>query len=208
MTTGFTNRDVRREDANHYPQRVLGIKEKFGDEIARWRRTVQGVGVGPTHRKPWRGLQCPLTSALDDVGGPMEYLAASAQLHRKRRGRRGGDGDRARSESCDASGLVFPWMGCEPGDVGNSRMLPRGWGLAFQHKIERYVDRKARRMARAARAQGRSRGPEGPSLQHRRQVDHPGVYYSPGQPRRRGVLRQRGRAGARYAALTPSRRPT
>lgn len=56
----------------------------------------------------------------------------------------------------DASGLVLTWLdGLEPGDVGISRIVPSGWGLAFERKIERHMDREAQRAARAAIAKGR-----------------------------------------------------
>jgi hypothetical protein len=53
-------------------------------------------------------------------------------------------------KNLDRSGLVLIWdAGSEPGDVGIPRLMPSGWGLAFERKIERYVDREVRRYGNA-----------------------------------------------------------
>jgi hypothetical protein len=56
----------------------------------------------------------------------------------------------------DASGLVLTWLdGTEPGDVGIPLSAPVGWGLALQLRLERYLEREERRVARAVIAKAR-----------------------------------------------------
>jgi hypothetical protein len=50
----------------------------------------------------------------------------------------------------DRSGLQLKWDGAhEPGDVGIPRLMPAGWTVAFERRIERMVDAEVDRFARS-----------------------------------------------------------
>ncbi len=50
----------------------------------------------------------------------------------------------------DASGLPLTWLDeGEPGDLGLPLSAPTGYGLSFQQRVERYIERRQREMAGA-----------------------------------------------------------
>jgi hypothetical protein len=57
----------------------------------------------------------------------------------------------------DASGLRLTWLGGEPGALGLPLPAPMGWGLAFQQRIERYIQRESLKHARALAAAGEAK---------------------------------------------------
>ncbi|MFT3768499.1 MAG: hypothetical protein QM820_23885 [Minicystis sp.] len=53
----------------------------------------------------------------------------------------------------DASGLPLTWLDeGEPGDLGLPLSAPTGFGLSFQQRVERYIERQLREMAGALTA--------------------------------------------------------
>jgi hypothetical protein len=52
----------------------------------------------------------------------------------------------------DASGLPVVWLDNEPGDMGLPLSIPGCWGLEFERKLERYVNRQVKRMNDAVTA--------------------------------------------------------
>jgi hypothetical protein len=52
----------------------------------------------------------------------------------------------------DASGLPLTWLDGEPGDVDLPLPVPSCWGLEFQRKLERYMDREVKRLNNAVAA--------------------------------------------------------
>jgi hypothetical protein len=52
----------------------------------------------------------------------------------------------------DASGLRLTWLDGEPGDVGLPLPVTGCWGLSFQRRLERHMDREVRRFNDAVAA--------------------------------------------------------
>lgn len=57
----------------------------------------------------------------------------------------------------DAAGLPLTWLDGEPGDVGLPLPITGCWGLAFQRKLERHMDREVERMNDAIAAYSKVR---------------------------------------------------
>jgi hypothetical protein len=57
----------------------------------------------------------------------------------------------------DASGLRLTWLDGEPGALDLPLSVPTGWGLDFQRRLERYIQRESRNLARAITAAGKAR---------------------------------------------------
>ena len=52
-------------------------------------------------------------------------------------------------QQLDASGLSLTWLDGEPGAVGLPRPVTDCWGLDFQRKLERHMDREVKRLNEA-----------------------------------------------------------
>jgi hypothetical protein len=61
----------------------------------------------------------------------------------------------------DASGLRLTWLDGESGALGLPLSVPTGWGLDFQRRLERYVLRESRKLARAITAAGEAKARRG-----------------------------------------------
>lgn len=57
----------------------------------------------------------------------------------------------------DASKLQLTWLEGEPGAIDLPLSVPTAWGLDFQRRLERYVQRETRNFARAVMAAGKAR---------------------------------------------------
>jgi hypothetical protein len=115
---------VRRYHVVDHPEHevvvTIGKPRRHGND---WRCSILIEGIHQARRKRVYGID-----ALQALQLSFEYIR----------------------KNLDRSGLVLTWdAGSEPGDVGIPRLIPSGWGLAFQRKLERYVDREARRYGNA-----------------------------------------------------------
>jgi hypothetical protein len=124
---------VRRFHVVDEPEReivlTIGKPRPYADPSGDWMCSVLIDGIPKSKRRRIHGVD-----ALQALQLSIEY----ARL------------------TLDASGVVFTWLeGGEPGYTGISRIVPGGWGVAFERKIEQYMDRESQRFARAAIAKGR-----------------------------------------------------
>jgi hypothetical protein len=115
---------VRRYHVADHPEHevvvTIGKPRPHGDD---WRCSVLIEGIPNAGRKRVYGID-----ALQALQLSFEYVR----------------------KNLDRSGLVLAWLdGGEPGDVAIPRLIPNGWGLAFERKLERYVDREVRRYVNA-----------------------------------------------------------
>src|SRR4051812_35393298 len=110
--------------------------------------------------EPGREVVLTLGKPRRSPGGwACSFLIEGIPKERRRRGR-GVDAVQALQDAMiyarrelDASGLPLTWLDeGEPGDLGLPLFAPIGYGVYFQHRIERYIERQVREMATALTA--------------------------------------------------------
>jgi hypothetical protein len=134
---------VRHYGVDGEPERevvlTIGKPRKDPRFTNTWRCAVQIDGI--PNQKHRRGYGVDAVQALQDA-----MVCARREL--------------------DASGLRLTWLDGEPGALGLPFSVPIGWGLDFQRRLERYIQRESRKLARAVTAAGkakeRRRAREGP----------------------------------------------
>jgi hypothetical protein len=129
---------VRRYGVEGEPGRelvlVIGKPRKDPRLTSTWTCTVRIEGI--PKQKHRRGQGVDAVQALQDA-----MVCARREL--------------------DASGLRLTWLDGESGALGLPLSVPTGWGLDFQRRLERYVLRESRKLARAITAAGEAKARRG-----------------------------------------------
>lgn len=125
---------VRRYGIDGEPGRevvlTIGKPRKDPRLTKTWRCAVQIDGI--PNQKHRRGYGVDAVQALQDA-----MVCARREL--------------------DASGLRLTWLDGEPGALDLPLSVPTGWGLDFQRRLERYIERESRRLALAITAAGKAK---------------------------------------------------